>query len=728
MARANAEKLQKKHILDPAALARSILDETSPVSLSLRGGLDEAEQETLRRVAANAEDANKARMVLRDCLNARIAARDIYTPERFAPSDLPSECRELAQGDVERLRAMRLSRRLLSWAYPEAIAATDGQAWTADQAMMLLTLFLLLPYVLLAPLVGPVVDRFPRKNVLIATSLLQAAVVWSIPQLRHTDFVQEHALAMICLAIFLIGAFTTFFAPAKTALIAEILPSQAYMAANSLTAFAGTLMNLLGAFVAAEMLHRYGHNLNICFYIDMATYLISGAMFFFIFPRKGASETRFLASKREPFLRVMAGALSYTIQHSRALKAISLSGCVAFAAGAIYSLINSKLLGQMDAQTETYGLLTGILGLAMVAGGVLMTLFHRRLPSYEGFAAAAFAAMAAAAVWLAAAPDFRWPVAEEAAAAARRLHLRVDDGFVVFTTGVFPILIIGLIGGALLVFVTTMLQTAVPKRYHGRMFALNNFSYNLLLIAAIGAGIGMQSLVNSGAATLNGQGLAVGLALLLMAGGIAMANESTRFVLARAFAWLLFKLYCRIEIEGREHVPARGGVIVAANHSSWLDTVFIGVAVPRVVHYLTIAPMYNFWLFRPFMKGFGAIPIPENGGAAGSVKAALGSLHKGQAFGIFPEGRLSPDGQLQPVKEGIGLVASRSGAPILPVALIGAFDALPRHRKIPRPAKVRVRIGAPIDPRGLSRGEITQRTMDAIGEMLGRDSGKAKGA
>ena len=336
------------------------------------------------------------------------------------------------------------------------------------------------------------------------------------------------------------------------------------------------------------------------------------------------------------------------------------------------------------------------------------------------FAAQAFCVVALCLWGIAAAGQWRIPVTDEWGAVARRIYLRVEDGHLILTRAIVPIIGVGACGGALMVFITTMIQRSVPKRFHGRLFALEGLCYFTALSMATGLGAVLQQAVKAGRLDLEAlSGWLVALALLV-ALGIVAATEWLRFKWMRRVAWLILKVWCRVEIVGRENVPRRGALIVAANHSSWIDTVLIAMAVPRVVHYLTVAQMYNYWLFRPFMRMFGAIPIPESGGAAGVLKTSIDILKRGRAFGIFPEGQLSPDGRIGRAREGIGLVAQRAGAPILPVALIGAFDALPRHGRVLRPRKIRVHIGTLIDPTGKDREQITAETMIAIARMLGQ--------
>lgn len=382
-----------------------------------------------------------------------------------------------------------------------ARARVDESA--AGDVMTMMAIALLLPFVLFAPLVGPVVDRFSRKSVLVVTSACQCAIIAAVPFFRQFAFIQDNAIAAIFLVVFLIGAFTAFFTPAKTSFIAEIVERRALMAANSLTTFAGTIMNMLGALVAAGLLSLNEKglvSLNVCFMIDAATYLVSGLMILSIVVPE-SPEARLLREQRrhasESFFTQIAKALKYLRVHRRTRHVVELAGCFGSLAGLTYALINTKTLDEMGAKTSSYGLLIGVFGLALIAGGLAMALGHRRLPSYEGFIASAFGLVAFSAWWLAVSPELTY-----ARAGAEPLIIH---------TGIVPLIAIGMVGGALMVYITTMIQTSAPKRYHGRLFALENLIYNSMLLAGMGFWLVLSRWIASGVLSLATAGLAVAL-------------------------------------------------------------------------------------------------------------------------------------------------------------------------------------------------------------------------
>lgn len=165
-------------------------------------------------------------------------------------------------------------------------------------------------------------------------------------------------------------------------------------------------------------------------------------------------------------------------------------------------------------------------------------------------------------------------------------------------------------------------------------------------------------------------------------------------VLARQIGVLLFRIRCRY----RERIPAEGGVLVCSNHQSFFDPVLVGMAFNRRLNYLARKSLFRFPPFRWLIEFLDAIPIDRDGFGIGGLKETLKRLKHGELVLIFPEGTRTVDGEVQQLKPGFVALARRAQAPLLPVALDGAFDAWPRKARLPRPARVCVWIGQPITP------------------------------
>lgn len=163
----------------------------------------------------------------------------------------------------------------------------------------------------------------------------------------------------------------------------------------------------------------------------------------------------------------------------------------------------------------------------------------------------------------------------------------------------------------------------------------------------------------------------------------------------------MFSLYFRWKTDHTERVPINGPVILASNHTSYLDPSLVGVAIPRTVNYLARESLFRFPFVGWVLRSWSCVPVNREGGGAAGLKAILERLHRGGAILLFPEGTRSPDGKLQRAHAGVGLTVIKSDAPVVPVRVFGTFEAYGRHLLFPRPFHVSVKYGRPLDFKAL---------------------------
>jgi 1-acyl-sn-glycerol-3-phosphate acyltransferase len=161
----------------------------------------------------------------------------------------------------------------------------------------------------------------------------------------------------------------------------------------------------------------------------------------------------------------------------------------------------------------------------------------------------------------------------------------------------------------------------------------------------------------------------------------------------------VLRICCRIRVDGKENLPRSGPVILAANHRSFLDSIFIPLVVPRRVTFVAKAEYFDDKRVAWFFRGVGQIPIRREGGSASerALESATEVLEAGGVFGIYPEGTRTRDGKLHRGHTGVARLALRTGAPIIPVGLVGTDEVQPIDSKLPRLFKtVRICFGEPI--------------------------------
>ncbi|HKX66581.1 MAG TPA: lysophospholipid acyltransferase family protein [Intrasporangium sp.] len=196
----------------------------------------------------------------------------------------------------------------------------------------------------------------------------------------------------------------------------------------------------------------------------------------------------------------------------------------------------------------------------------------------------------------------------------------------------------------------------------------------------------------------------------------------------------LSRLLYRPTIEGKENVPLDGGVILASNHLSFIDSIAIPLVSPRKVRFLA---KEEYWtgdgvkglLQKGFFTAVGMVPVNRQSPTAAqeSLDKGLEVLKAGDAFGIYPEGTRSRDGSLYRGRTGVAWLALNAQVPVVPVGLIGTQDIQPVGARFPRLAKVTVRFGTPIGveayqglPAGRARRQLTDDVMDAIAALTGQ--------
>lgn len=200
---------------------------------------------------------------------------------------------------------------------------------------------------------------------------------------------------------------------------------------------------------------------------------------------------------------------------------------------------------------------------------------------------------------------------------------------------------------------------------------------------------------------------------------------------------------CRPTVVGLENVPASGGFIVAPNHLSFLDSVLVQALMPRPVAFFAKAEYFTGTgvkgaLTRSFFEGVGSIPVQRGQQAASvqALKTLLGMLEAGDGVGIYPEGTRSRDGLLYRGRTGVGWLALTTGAPVVPVGLLGTDRLQPAGSRWIRPQHFTMKIGEPLyfertgpDHALPARRQATDAIMESIAGLTGqrRAAGYNKG-
>jgi 1-acyl-sn-glycerol-3-phosphate acyltransferase len=157
-------------------------------------------------------------------------------------------------------------------------------------------------------------------------------------------------------------------------------------------------------------------------------------------------------------------------------------------------------------------------------------------------------------------------------------------------------------------------------------------------------------------------------------------------------------------VSGTENIPARGGVLLASNHLSFVDSIFLPLIIERNMVFLAKSEYFTGkgikgWLTKMFFIGTGMLPIDRSGGKASeaSLNTGLRVLTEGQVLGIYPEGTRSPDGKMYRGRTGIARMILESGVPVIPVAMIDTEKVMPIGSKWPKLRRIGIIFGEPLD-------------------------------
>lgn len=190
-------------------------------------------------------------------------------------------------------------------------------------------------------------------------------------------------------------------------------------------------------------------------------------------------------------------------------------------------------------------------------------------------------------------------------------------------------------------------------------------------------------------------------------------------------AKLLARMIFSMRVIHQERMVESGPLLIAVNHSSFFDPPLAGICSERGVYYLARKTLLKWPFFGPLFPAMNVIPVERDGNDMSALREVIKKVKDGNAVLLFPEGTRSVDGNLQPARAGIGLIIAKTGAPVLPMRIFGAYEAFPKNARRFQLSQITVVIGEPIY---FSEEEISHtsretyqvlsnRVMEAIGAL-----------
>lgn len=177
----------------------------------------------------------------------------------------------------------------------------------------------------------------------------------------------------------------------------------------------------------------------------------------------------------------------------------------------------------------------------------------------------------------------------------------------------------------------------------------------------------------------------------------------------KALVTPFYRLFFRIRVEGLEHVPAEGGVILCGNHFNGHDPLVVGVTTPRRVSFMAKEEIFKWPVLGTLARGVGAFPVKRGAADRASLKKALEVLAEGGCFGIFPEGTRSRTGQLRKAEPGTAYIALKAGVPVIPFGITSTYKLF---------SPILIRFGPPVNLDGFKGGKLSGESLEVAGQEI----------
>jgi 1-acyl-sn-glycerol-3-phosphate acyltransferase len=189
---------------------------------------------------------------------------------------------------------------------------------------------------------------------------------------------------------------------------------------------------------------------------------------------------------------------------------------------------------------------------------------------------------------------------------------------------------------------------------------------------------------------------------------------------SRGIAAAAIRVFLRYRSEGADKVPRTGPVVLVANHCSYLDPALVGIGCRRQVRFVARANLARHRIIGWWLRAVGAVLIDRSAPARSSFTEAVEMLSLGNVVAVFPEGTRSRTGELMEFKKGVLHLVDKTRAIVVPVGIMGSFEAWPRHRKLPRLRRCSVRFGEPLTAQEVCAVDGLDRLRRAVAGLSGQ--------
>ncbi len=554
-------------------------------------------------------------------------------------------------------------------------ALAEGTDITTLTARMSFTFFI--AFFALAPVAGILADRLPRRSLMITADVCRAAAFFFFASL--IAWCQDWGSWGPFLPLLPIGLFAAIFSPARAALLPTLIRPDQLVRANGMISGLGVIATMAAVGAGGYLADNYAPSVS--FRLDSFTYLGSAVcLAFLVAPRARAVSTA--TPPRRRAVSDLAAGFRYVRTHRPVLELIIIAMIVWFCGALVKSVIPAVVRDVYGGTYTTISVYLALLGLGFVLGAITITILGDALRSEIGITWGLLGIGIGMAV-LALSVFLPFGVTT----------LRVIGGLGIVMGGFF--------GVATMASFNALLQRIVPDRFRGRVFGVKD-------IAAVGSLLVATGLLGAPGWTQVDRWVGwilIGVAIATFTAGAATLRVRMRrrgwpfdTVLVHGANEVFARFWWGFKRVGLNRVPLTGPVIVTANHTSAPDPcLLIAGSNPRLLSFIIAAEYKNWPVVRTCVRVLDCIPVKRDGRDTTATKEAIRRLRAGGGIGIFIEGRIGPPGKLRRPKDGVAMLALKTGAPVIPTYIDGVNYHKDVVKGILARHHVRLRFGPPVD-------------------------------
>jgi len=538
------------------------------------------------------------------------------------------------------------------------------------------------PFLLFGPLAGTLADRIPRRIVMIAADVARGLILLAFVPLIAWAQVRFGSDWGPVLPVALLGLFSTMFSPARSAMIPSIVERQHLATANAMIAGLALIGTMIGQWAGARLAER--DLIRLAFGVDAGTFAASAVLVAMIGARWGMFRED-VDRKASNFAGSLRLGGQYVLAHRRVVRLIVIAGVFWFSAAVVQCVTPAIVKNQYQGGFEDIASFRIWTGCGLLVGAVAISLVGNALRSdiaimwcLVGTACGLFVIVLSTVLpWP---PVWAWRV------------------------GVVGVFGAGFFGAGVQTSFNALLQRIVPPRFRGRVFGLMTLTtWGGMVLAT-----GFLSIPNWPGMD-RWAWLILSLVGLLVAGaGLAgVVDRARRATLPLSYAFfryvveVLAKSWYGCDLIGPRRIPRQGPAIVTANHISPVDPLLIySTCGYRLISFMIAAEYYNLPILGRFIRVGRAIPVRRGENDIGATKTALRRLKQGDVIALFIQGGIRGKEQQDQLKNGVAMLALRTGAPVIPAYISGAGDPGSIFKALFSRFRTRIRFGPEVDLSG----------------------------